>query len=194
MRSSIEISPTVTLKALSYVSSFHAAREKSLKRIQKAVRWKDVFPLERVEMSFDSFFFFFPPFFHLGTSSGRRKKKTGFIGVTRGRLRFHRSERGPMNEWLDKRVRGTRVTNVCALPRTINLSPLAFEKELCSRTRGCFITAFFVVTDDVSECLSTSEIIERIATPGITDRTKTVARRPSISASPRRWEDWLRRG
>lgn len=65
-----------------------------------------------------------------------------------------------MNEWLDKRVRGTRVTNVCALPRTINLSPLAFEKELCSRTRGCFITAFFVVTDDVSECLSTSEIID----------------------------------
>lgn len=63
MRSSIEISPTVTLKALSYVSSFHAAREKSLKRIQKAVRWKDVFPLERVEMSFDSFFFFLSPFF-----------------------------------------------------------------------------------------------------------------------------------
>lgn len=71
---------------------FHRGRssnycEKPVKWIQSAKHSIErCFPLEGAEISFDSFFFFFFLFFHLGTSSGWWKKKTGSIGVTRGRL------------------------------------------------------------------------------------------------------------
>lgn len=74
-----------------YVSSFHAAHVKSRSSGFRERSMERCFSARESRNKF-RFFFFSPPLFFISAPRPARKKKTGFIGVTRGRLRFHRSD------------------------------------------------------------------------------------------------------
>lgn len=125
-------SPLVSLKPLRFEfftlkSRWVGFRKRSIERC---------FSARESRNKFRFFFFFLPLFFFISAPRPARKKKTGFIGVTRGRLGFHRS--GPMNEWMNgstKEFTKTRVTNVRAA--SINLSPPKKEEAFAWLPRHC---------------------------------------------------------
>lgn len=125
-------SPLVSLKPLRFEfftlkSRWSGFRKRSIERC---------FSARESRNKFRFFFFFLPLFFFISAPRPARKKKTGFIGVTRGRLGFHRS--GPMNEWMNgstKEFTKTRVTNVRAA--SINLSPPKKEEAFAWLLRHC---------------------------------------------------------